>query len=99
MAKPVDNITRKLLRVYQHFNKIKGLATECRTLCLSLGLPSLMAKDVTKNNIRHAIKTKIKEECIKRMQEGMNLMQRQFGPELRRRDEVKFLGEIKITTL
>ena len=45
----------------------------------------------------------------------MNLMQRQFGPELqrrdevkflcqfgpelRRRDEVKFLGEIKITTL
>ena len=28
----------------------------------------------------------------------MNLMQRQFGPESRRRDEVKFLGEIKITT-
>ena len=28
----------------------------------------------------------------------MNLMQRQFGPESQRRDEVKFLGEIKITT-
>ena len=28
----------------------------------------------------------------------MNLMQRHFGPESQRRDEVKFLGEMKITT-
>ena len=52
------------------FHKIKGLATECRTLCLSLGLPSPMAKEVTKNDIKRANKTKIREECIKRMQEG-----------------------------
>ena len=69
MAKPVDNITRKVL-IQESINKIKGLATECRTLCLSLGLPSLMAIEVTKNEIKQAIKTKIREECIKRMQEG-----------------------------
>ena len=43
-------------------------STECRTLCLSLGLPSPMTKEVTKNEIKHANKTKIREECIKRMQ-------------------------------
>ena len=67
MAKPADNITRKVL-MQESINNINGLATECRTLCLSLGLPSLMAKEVTKNEIKHAIATKIKEECIKRMQ-------------------------------
>ena len=53
-----------------YYYNTNGLATEYRTLCLSLGLPSLMAKDVTKNESKQAIKTKIREECIKRMQEG-----------------------------
>ena len=43
-----DNITRKVLN-QESVNKINGLATECRTLCLSLGLPILMAREVTKN--------------------------------------------------
>ena len=29
-----------------------------------------MAKEVTKNEIKHTIKTQIREKCIKRMQEG-----------------------------
>ena len=58
------------------FHKIKGLATECRTLCLSLGLPSPMTKEVTKNEIKHANKTKIREECIKRMQEDSKSKER-----------------------
>ena len=51
-------------------HKIKGLATELRTLCLSLGLPSVMATAVTKNEIKQAFKAKIREEFLKRMQEG-----------------------------
>ena len=38
MAKPVDNIRRKVL-IQESINKIRGLATECRTRCLSLSLP------------------------------------------------------------
>ena len=60
MAKPADNITQKVL-IQESINKIKDLATE---LCLPLGLPSLMVKEVTKNEIKHAIRIKIKEECI-----------------------------------
>ena len=60
MAKPADNITQKVL-IQESINKIKDLATE---LCLPLGLPNLMVKEVTKNEIKHAIRIKIKEECI-----------------------------------
>ena len=65
MAKSADNITRKVL-IQESINNINGLAT----LCLFLGLQSLMAKEVKKNEMKHAIKTKIREECLKRMQEG-----------------------------
>ena len=47
MVKPVDNITRKVL-MQEAIHKIKGLATESRPLCLSLGLPSVMTTEVTK---------------------------------------------------
>ena len=69
MAKPVNNITRKVL-MQETIYKIKGLATESRALCLSLGLPSVMTTEVTKNEIKQAIKARIREECLKRMQEG-----------------------------
>ena len=59
MAKPAYNITRKAL-MQETIYKIKGLATESRTLCLSLGLPSVMAAEVTKNKIKQAIKAKIR---------------------------------------
>ena len=60
IAKSVDNIIRKVL-IQESIKKIKGLVTECQTLCSS----SLMAKEVTKNEIKHAIKTKFRVECIK----------------------------------
>ena len=63
MAKPVNNITRKVL-MQETIYKIKGLATESRTLCLSLGLQSVMTAEVTKNEIKQAIKAKIREECL-----------------------------------
>ena len=55
MAKPADNITRKVL-IQESITKINGLATECRTLCLSLGLPSLMTGELTKNEIKKAVR-------------------------------------------
>ena len=42
MAKPCENITRQVL-IEETIHKIKGLATECRKQCLSLGLPSIIA--------------------------------------------------------
>ena len=59
MAKPADNITRKVL-IQESITNFNGLSTECRTLCLSLGLPSLMTGELTKNEIKKAIKTKIR---------------------------------------
>ena len=47
MAKPVNNITRKVL-MQETIYRIKGLATETRILCLSLGLPSVMATECRK---------------------------------------------------
>ena len=65
LAKPVDNIRRKV-QIQDFINKIKGLATEYRTLSLSLGLPSLMAKEATKNEIKHAIKNKNQRGMLKK---------------------------------
>ena len=69
MAKPCENITRQVL-IEETIHKIKGLATECRKLCLSLGLPSIIAQELSKSEIKQAINTRIQEECIKRMQDG-----------------------------
>ena len=92
MAIPADNITRKVL-MQESINNINGLATECRTLCLSLGLPSLMAREVTKNEIKHAIKSKIREECIKRMQEGSKSKDRvDLNP-----DETQYLQRLSLS--
>ena len=57
MAKPVNNITRKAL-MQETIHKIKGLATESRTLCLSLSLPSVMATEVTKTRSSKQLKQK-----------------------------------------
>ena len=92
MAKPADNITRKVL-MQESINNINGLATECRTLCLSLGLPSLMAREVTKNEIKHTIKTKISDECVKRMQEGRKSKDRvDLNP-----DETQYLQRLSLS--
>ena len=69
MAKPCEYITRQVL-MGETIHKIKGLATECRKLCLSLGLPSIIAQELSKSEIKQAINTRIQEECIKRMQDG-----------------------------
>ena len=77
----------------ESINKIDGLATECTKLCLSLGLPCLMAKQVTKNEIKNAIQTKIKEECIKRMQEGSKSKDRlDLSP-----DETQYLQRLSLS--
>ena len=47
LGNTVDKVTRKVL-IQETINKIKGLATECREICLALGLPDLMATEVTK---------------------------------------------------
>ena len=92
MAKPADNITRKVL-MQESINNINGLATECRTLCLSLGLPSLMARELSKNEIKHAIKTKIREECVRRMQEGSKSKDRvDLNP-----DETQYLQRLSLS--
>ena len=92
MAKPVNNITRKAL-MQETIHKIKGLATESRTLCLSLGLPSVMATEVTKNEIKQAIKAKIREECLKRMQEGSKSKDRMdLNP-----DETQYLQRLSLS--
>ena len=92
MAKPVNNITRKAL-MQETIHKIKGLATESRTLCLSLGLPSIMASEVTKNEIKQAIKAKIREECLKRMQEGSKSKDRvDLNP-----DETQYLQRLSLS--
>ena len=92
MAKPAYNITRKAL-MQETIYKIKGLATESRTLCLSLGLPSVMAAEVTKNEIKQAIKTKIREECFKRMQEGTKSKDRvDLNP-----DETQYLQRLSLS--
>ena len=92
MAKPFDNITRQVL-MQESINKINGLATECTKLCLSLGLPSLMAKQVTKNEIKQAIQAKIKEECTKRMQEGSKSKDRlDLSP-----DETQYLQRLSLS--
>ena len=92
MAKPVDNITRKVL-MQETIYKIKGLATESRTLCLSLGLPSVMTAEVTKNEIKQAIKAKIKDECFQRMQEGTKSKDRvDLNP-----DETQYLQKLSLS--
>ena len=92
MAKPVNNITRKVL-MQETIYKIKGLATESRSLCLSLGLPSVMATEVTKNEIKQAIKAKIREECLKRMQEGSKSKDRMdLNP-----DETQYLQRLSLS--
>merc|ERR1711872_649454 len=68
-----NSIMKKYLGDIIHekgFEESITATTECRTLCLSLGLPSLMTGGLTKNEIKKVIQTKISEECIKRMQEG-----------------------------
>ena len=92
MAKPVNNITRKVL-MQETIHKIKGLATESRTLCLSLGLPSVMTSEVTKNEIKQAIKARIREECLKRMQEGSKSKDRvDLNP-----DETQYLQRLSLS--
>ena len=92
MAKPADNITRKVL-IQESITEINGLATECRKLCLSLGLPSLMTGGLTKNEIKKAIQTKISEECIKRMQEGSKSKDRlNLNP-----DETQYLQRLSLS--
>ena len=92
MAKPIDNITRQVL-MQESINKIKGLATECIKFCLAIGLPNLMAKQVTKNEIKQAIQAKIKEECIKRMQEGSKSKDRlDLNP-----DETQYLQRLSLS--
>ena len=92
MAKPVNNITRKVL-MQETIHKIKGLATESRTLCLSLGLPSVMTTEVTKNEIKQAIKARIREECLKRMQEGSKSKDRvDLNP-----DETQYLQRLSLS--
>ena len=92
MAKPVNNITRKVL-MQETIHKIKGLATESRTLCLSLGLPSVMTTEVTKNEIKQAIKARIREECLKKMQEGSKSKDRvDLNP-----DETQYLQRLSLS--
>jgi len=92
MAKPADNITRKVL-VQESINKIKGLTTECRTVCLSLDLPSLMATEVAKIEIKRANNAHIREECIKRMQEGSKSKERlDLNP-----DETQYLQKLSLS--
>ena len=81
------------MEMQEYINNINGLATECRTLCLYLCLPSLMAREVTKYEIKHAIKTKIREECVKRMQEGSKSKDRvDLNP-----DETKYLPRLSLS--
>ena len=52
-----------------------------------------MPKEVTTNEIKHAIKTKIREECVKRMQEGSKSKDRvDLNP-----DETQYLQRLSLS--
>ena len=93
MAKPCENITRQVL-MGETIHKIKGLATECRKLCLSLGLPSIIAQELSKSEIKQAINTRIQEECKKRMQDGSKSQDRRIDLNS---DEIQYFQRLSLT--
>ena len=75
MAKPSENITKNII-LEEVRNNINGLASECRKLCKTLNLPSLITKEVTKAELKNAVKNKIIEECLERMKSSKKVADR-----------------------
>ena len=75
MEKPAENITKSVI-LQEMRNNIKGLGSECKKFCETLNLPSLISSDVTKSEIKRAVKNKIIEECLKRMESSKKVADR-----------------------
>ena len=69
MLKDHNNIARSVL-IQEALMGIKGLGYECKELAQKIGLENLMIYKYSKGDIKEAIKTAIKEENMRAMQES-----------------------------
>ena len=63
--------------IYQEvINNIKGLAAECRAVCIDIGLPNLVYSNVTKMEIKSSISDKIENEFRSEMDASIKVRDR-----------------------
>ena len=75
MAKPEGNITKSVI-LQEGRNNIKGLGSECGIFCETLNLPNIVTTEVTKADLKRAVKNKMIEECLERMESSKKVADR-----------------------